>query len=331
MFRLLSCSQLITNIISVYSQYLVQLYAESAPYVVGIVEDVMNDSTSMVGQLKYETVKNWGFDTLVESYSREDVVEYARGIGVGMPGPCSGAEENFLLLDANLQALPMMAIVLNQGPMWTRDPRTGIDWEKTVHAEESVWLHAPLPAQGTMVADYQVDEIYDKGAGKGALMYESRKLSTEDGSPVATVKIATFLRGNGGFGGAASSAPRPPKVPERSADAVVELSTPLASNTTFQLGSEFVEAVKSELLVAGKPMLRGVCSFGLAGRAVLNLACDNQPARLRHVGLRYIAPVYAEETLRTELWFLSAGKAAFRVTSVERDTIVMDNGTAEFD
>jgi MFE-2 hydratase 2 N-terminal domain/MaoC like domain len=280
----------------------------------------------------YETVKNWPFQPLTESYTRADVIEYARGIGVGMPGPLQSEESHFLSEGDDLQALPMMAIVMNQGPMWTQDPRTGIDWTKTVHAEEAVTVHQPLPSDGTLVATYQVEEIYDKGAGKGALMYESRKLSLDDGTPVATVKIATFLRGNGGFGGTATDAPRPPKVPDdRPADAVIDLATPASDNLTFQLGSEFVEAVKSEMMIPDKPMLRGVCSFGLAGRAVLKLTCDNQPARLRYLGLRYIAPVFADETLRTELWLLEPGRAAFRVSCLDRDTVVMNNGIAEFE
>jgi 2-enoyl-CoA hydratase-like protein/MaoC dehydratase-like protein len=280
----------------------------------------------------YQTVKNWQFEPLTESYTRSDVVKYARGIGVGMPGPCPEGEEVFLSESDDLQALPMMAIILNQGPMWTQDPRTGIDWTMTVHAEESVTLHRPLPNEGTLVAEYRVDELFDKGAGKGALMYESRQLSLASGEPVATVKIATFLRGNGGFGGSREAAPRPPRVPaDRPADATVELATPGRDNTTYQLGSEFVEAVKSDLLVSDKPMLRGVCSFGLAGRAVLKLACDNVPARLKHLSLRYIAPVFAEETLRAELWFLEPGRAAFRVSSVDREAVVMDNGVAEFE
>lgn len=287
---------------------------------------------SEVAAFNYDTIKNWPFEALTESYVRADVIAYARGIGVGMPGPSRGDEDRFLTDSVDLQALPMMAIVMNQGPMWTQDPRAGIDWTKTVHAEEAVTLHQPLPNEGTLVANFQVDEIYDKGAGKGALMYESRKLSLEDGTPVATVKIATFLRGNGGLGGESVGAPKPLRVPEdRPADAKIELATPTSDNTTFQLGSEFVEAVKSELLVSDKPMLRGVCSFGLAGRAVLHLACDNQPARLKQLGLRYIAPVFAEETLLTELWFLEPGRATFRVSSVERGTVVMDNGVAEFE
>lgn len=285
--------------------------------------------------LNYEALKQWPFEPLVETYTREDVINYARGIGVGMPGPLADEEGPFLTPGEELQVLPMMAVVLNQGTMWTKDPKTGIDWTKTVHVEESITMDGLLPQEGELLANYCVEEIYDKGAGKGALMYERKILSKnaggESGEQIASVRIATYLRNNGGFGGTATGSPRPAPMPDdRPADAVIDLSTPTSDNTTYHLGAEFIEAVKSELMTEAKPMLRGVCSFGIAGRAVLKLACNNQPARLRHLGLRYISPVFADETLRTELWFTEPGKAVFRVTCIERNALVMNNGVVEF-
>lgn len=293
-----------------------------------------SDSTSaqQPTQLNYEAVKNWPFEPLTESYGSQQVIDYAHGIGVGMPGPLAADEAQYLSDGSDLSTLPMMAIVMNQGAMWTQDPATGIDWRKTVHAEESITMHRPIPAQGALVATYQVDEVYDKGPGKGALMYESRHLALADGTPVATVSIATFLRGNGGFGGAITGAPKPVGMPlERKPDRSIDISTPVRNNQTYQLGEEFVESIRKYMVLPDKPMLRGVCSFGLAGRAVLNLACGGEAKRLKHLGLRYIAPIFSDETLRTELWFIGEGKAVFRVSCVERDLVVLDNGVVEFD
>lgn len=282
-------------------------------------------------KLNYELVKNWPFQSITETYSREDVIRYALGIGVGQTEGVSEEERKYLIDNDTLTALPMMAIILNQGPMWTADPATGIDWTKTIHIEEILILHKPLPAQATVIANYSVDEIYDKGASKGAMMYESRHLSCKTGEPLATIKIGTYLRGNGGFGGSDRGAPVAEPVPvERAPDTSIELRTPDRSIDTFHLGKQFLGAVKADPRVGDKPMLRGVCSFGIAGRAVLKLVCDNNPERMKMLGLRYKAPVFAEETLRTEVWFGAPGKAHFRVWCVERNEIVIDNGFVEF-
>lgn len=283
--------------------------------------------------LNYDTVKNWPFEPLTESFTVEDCRAYAQGIATGSDNDIASAEAQYLSEGDEIKALPMMAIVLNEGTMWTMDPATGINWRKTLHAEESITLHRPIPAGATLTANYQVDEIYDRGAGKGAFMYESRILSDDQG-PVATIRIGTFLTANGGFGGAASQTPAPTKVPsERQADASLSVSTPSRDNTRYHLGEEFVGALKNVPGAEGKPPLRGVCAFGVAGRALLHMACGDQPQRMKHMGLRYKAPTFAEETLRTELWYdeTTPGKAYFRVICVERDTVVMDNGLLEFE
>ncbi|RNL65632.1 FAS1-like dehydratase domain-containing protein [Zhongshania marina] len=290
------------------------------------------DKQSTAQQLNYEAVMNWPFESLTETYDKDDCIAYALGIAAGTTASIEN-EEHTYISDHQPKALPMMAIVLNEGSMWTMDPKTGIDWRKTLHAEESITIHKPITNAATLTANYHVEEVYDRGIGKGAFMYEQRVLSDKDDSPVATVRIGTFLTANGGFGGSATHTPAPVKVPvERKPDQQLDLLTPSRDNTRYHLGEQFVGALKNVPGAEGKPPLRGVCAFGVAGRALLHMACADQAERLKHMGLRYKAPIFAEETLRTEIWYdESPGKAYFRVICIERDTVVMDNGILEFE
>ena len=265
------------------------------------------DKQSTAQQLNYEAVMNWPFESLTETYDKDDCIAYALGIAAGTTASIEN-EEHTYISDHQPKALPMMAIVLNEGSMWTMDPKT-------------------------LTANYHVEEVYDRGIGKGAFMYEQRVLSDKDDSPVATVRIGTFLTANGGFGGSATHTPAPVKVPaERKPDQQLDLLTPSRDNTRYHLGEQFVGALKNVPGAEGKPPLRGVCAFGVAGRALLHMACADQAERLKHMGLRYKAPIFAEETLRTEIWYdESPGKAYFRVICIERDTVVMDNGILEFE
>lgn len=290
------------------------------------------DTKSHPTQLDYDTVMNWPFESLTESYNRSDCIAYALGIAAGGNPAIASEETQYIRNDDTLKALPMMSIVLNEGSMWTMDPATGIDWRKTLHAEESITIHKPIASAATLTANYHVEEVYDRGHGKGAFMYEQRVLSDDDNSPVATIRIGTFLVGNGGFGGSATNTPPPVKVPtDRSPDQQLDLATPGRDNIRYHLGEQFVGALKDTPGAEGKPPLRGVCAFGVAGRALLHMACSNQPDRLLHMGLRYKAPIFADETLRTEIWYdAQPGKAYFRVICIERDAVVMDNGILEF-
>jgi acyl dehydratase len=44
--------------------------------------------------------------------------------------------------------------------------------------------------------------------------------------------------------------------------------------------------------------------------------------------VRFTAPVYPGETLRTEIW-REPGRVAFRMRALDRDVVVLDNGDAE--
>jgi hypothetical protein len=284
---------------------------------------------------EYQRIKNWPIEPVTETYTREDTVQFARGVGAGLAPHYANIEQRYL--SAEPTTLPMMAVILGSaGALWTNDPATGIDWKKMLHAEEAVTLHKPLPALGSVTAQFAVDEIYDKGADKGALMIESARLTDASGDLLATVSVTMFLRGNGGCGGASTESPKPHAVPsDRAADIVIDLPTPRDDDAIYKLPDVFAAASQNTLNGSSKEgrkkqsMLRGVCCFGLAGRAVILGMAEGDAQRLRHLCLRYTGPVFTDETLRTELWNIEPNKIAFRVSSVERGTVVMNNGYAE--
>jgi acyl dehydratase len=45
--------------------------------------------------------------------------------------------------------------------------------------------------------------------------------------------------------------------------------------------------------------------------------------------VRFSAPVFPGETVRTEIWHEGKGRAGFRCRIVERDVIAINNGLAE--
>ena len=48
------------------------------------------------------------------------------------------------------------------------------------------------------------------------------------------------------------------------------------------------------------------------------------------MNVRFSAPVYPGETIRTEAWIEKPGQAAFRAIVVERDTVAVNNGYFEY-
>lgn len=72
-----------------------------------------------------------------------------------------------------LSALPTFPAVLAYPGFWMREPQYGIDWKRVLHVEQSVELHRPLPVEGRVRSELSVDEILDKGADKGAILFSS--------------------------------------------------------------------------------------------------------------------------------------------------------------
>jgi len=283
--------------------------------------------------LDYQAVRNRTFAPITETYSQADAIGFAKACGIGLPGPLGRREDRFVVSGPDLEVLPMYGIMLALGGLWTQDPATGIDWRKTVHAEETIRMDGVPPAAATVTGQRAVNAVYDKGPGRGALMYETNRLGVE-GLPVATVTVGTFLLGDGGFsaagGGDAGGPPPPHAVPsDRAPDRTIELATVREPLALYRLAPEFVAAVGVPV-PAGEAMLRGVCSFGMAGRAAMALVCGSDPARFKALGVRYAGPIMTGETVRLELWDEAPGKASFVMRAVERDVLVLKNGFVEY-
>src|SRR5690606_15843874 len=77
-----------------------------------------------------------------------------------------------------------------------------------------------------------------------------------------------------------------------------------------------------------RPILHGLCTFGIAGHALIRTLCGYDADRLTEIGGRFSWPVYLGETLRTKIW-QRGGAIAFLVTVLSReDVIVLDFGRA---
>ncbi|RJF91668.1 MaoC/PaaZ C-terminal domain-containing protein [Noviherbaspirillum saxi] len=285
--------------------------------------------------LNYEAIKNWPITQASQRYTAKDTILYALGVGAATENPLALEDLKFVY-ERKLQALPTFACLLAGDSAWMADPKAGINLNKVLHGEQFLTIHKPLPAEGSVIGVDSVDEIYDKGADKGAVMYMTRKiLDAESGELIATSGWSVFMRGNGGFGGIATGQPAPFAMPEgRAADASIDMVTRPEQATIYRLSGDFnplhIDPKIATMAGFDKPILHGMCSYGIAGRAVIKLRCGSDASRLRKLNLRFASPVFPGETLRTEVWDLEPGKLAFRIRVVERDVIVLNNGYAEF-
>lgn len=276
-----------------------------------------------------DKLKAWPFRPVEQRYAARDTILYALGLGLGAD-PMEEEQLRFTFEEAKgFAALPTMPVVLGSPGFWSRDPRSGITWQKVLHGEQAIELHGAVPADAAITATNRVVEVIDKGAGRGALIYLEREITGQDGARIATLSSTTFARADGGFGGPAGPVKPVHALPERAPDAAMDWPTLPQAALVYRLSGDPnpLHASPAVARAAGfdRPILHGLCTLGIAGWAVLRTMCGGDPARLRGLGLRFSAPVWPGETIRTEMW-RDGGTVSFR--ALVGDRVVLNNGYA---
>ena len=261
------------------------------------------------------------------SYTDRETMLYAVGIGMGRD-PLDESELPFVFEQPALKTVPTMATVLTR---MTVLKDSGFDYTKVVHGEQRLDLHRPLPPQGELIASSRVTEAYDKGPGKGAVIYTETKVdSAADGRPMFTLHSTTFARGDGGFGGPAGSGPAPHVLPERKPDDSVTLETRKDQALLYRLNGDrnplHADPTLAKRVGFPAPILHGLCTYGTACRAILGRVAKYDHTRITGFDVRFSSPVYPGESIATDFW-VDGKVVSFRCRIPERgDVMVINNG-----
>ena len=264
------------------------------------------------------------------SWTSTDALLYAIGVGAGLGDPLRELEfttENSEGIEQ--QVLPTYGVLLAQAGA----SRSLGDFDRAmlVHAEQYVELHQPLPVAGTLRATATVTGIYDKGSGA---LVESQSVAVDaaTGEPMITTRSSTFIRGEGGFGGDRGTA-EPWQLPDRAPDhKVVEQTRPEQALLYRLSGDRNPLHVDPKFAARGgfsRPILHGLCTYGVTGRVLLHELCGSDPARFISMGGRFSAPVLPGESLVVSIWAADDGSAAFQ-TAKEDGTVVIDRGRVRY-
>jgi acyl dehydratase len=226
-----------------------------------------------------------------------------------------------------------MAVVLAYPGNWLESRQSTADYSKVLHGEQYLTLHRPLPPSGVVLGKTRVTNLLDKGKEKGAVLYVERRIVDKaSGTPIATMSSAAVLRGDGGFGGKPGPQPEPHKLPDGAPARHVDIKTAPNAALIYRLsGDKNPLHADPKAAAAGgfkTPILHGLCTYGVAGRAIIKACCGGDPARLTGLQVRFSAPVFPGETIRTEMW-PDASQVSFRARVVERDVVVLNNGLAK--
>lgn len=278
--------------------------------------------------MDYQKLRAFRIPEVSQTYSEKDAILYALSVGAA-ERIADGTGFSFVSETRGLHCLPSFSVILGHPGFWVREPATTIDWQRNVHAEEGFTLLRPLPPSGTIHSRTEIVDIVDKGAAKGALLYTQKTLTlAETGEVLALCDRVQFLRGDGGYDGPSGAARPAVADPATPPDHVRRITIREDQAFLYRLnGDPNPLHVDPDVARAGgfdKPILHGLCTFGMAATAALFELAGGDPNGMRGFRARFTAPVFPGETLRIEIW--RGGEV--RVVAEPREAVVLSGGRA---
>lgn len=260
------------------------------------------------------------------TWDPDKVILYHLGVGAGVPPTDPGELE--YVYEANLKVLPTFGTIPPFGVLAEVLTGPGMDLNLglLLHGEQDLELHRALPTTATVENQARTAAIYDKG--KGALIV-SEVTTSDDKGPLCTSRWSLFARGEGGFGGerGPSTGNQPP---DRPPDLIIQSSTLPQQAMLYRLSGDknplHVDPAFAAMGGFDRPILHGMCTYGVVCKAVVDNVLDGRVAAVRRYQARFAEIVYPGETIVTSVWRESS-RLVVSATTAERGLPVLTNAT----
>jgi len=268
------------------------------------------------------------------SWTSKDALLYAVGIGAGTDELAYTTENTN---GVQQQVFPTFPVVVGWGRGSAMGNIGSFNPAMLVHGQQGVTLHQPLPVEGKVRVTSKITGIYDKG--KAAVVASAAEAVLEDGSPLYTTTMSAFIRGEGGWGGDRGPSGPQNVPPERDPDHQVTYQTSPDQALVYRLSGDRNPLHSDPWFaqnLAGfpKPILHGLCTYGVTGRALVSELGGGDATKVSAVDARFTSPVFPGETLTTSIWRTEPGHAVFRTEASNPDgsnaRLVLEDGAAEY-
>jgi len=272
-------------------------------------------------------------------YDERDVSLYALGVGAAK----DPSDERDLSLVYEMSgkgmkvlpsfgAVPAINMVLTMGKNGVTAPGLNFSLDRVLHGEQYTELKRPLPTHGKLTTRATVKNIYDKG--KGAVVTTEFVTYDETGDELMRNELATFVRGAGGWGGERGPSADINVAPDRAPDKVLEDKTTENQALLYRLSGDWnplhADPGMAKAFGFARPILHGMCTFGIATRHVVNaFAPDGDPRYVKSIKVRFATTVMPGETLVTEMWKENDQRIIFRTKIKERGEVCISNAAIE--
>jgi acyl dehydratase len=275
-------------------------------------------------------------EPMLFEWTDRDTMLYALGVGAGT-GDLSFTTDNSHGITQ--QVLPTYAVICCS-PLGAATKIGTFNWGRLLHGSQAIRVYAPLPPAGKLSVVSEVADIQDKGEGKNAIVVLRARGTEPDSNTLVAETLATLvIRGAGGFGGTSGQRPVVPQIPDSEPDARIDLPTTDDQPLIYRLSGDRNPLHSDpwfarEMAGFPKPILHGLCTYGVSGRALVAELGDGNAAAITSITARFSSPVFPGETLTTSVWRTESGRAVFQTEAAAPDgsdtRLVLADGTVEY-
>ena len=260
------------------------------------------------------------------AWDEDRVILYHLGLGAGAP-PTDPRELSYTY-EGNLAVLPSFGTIAANSSMATISTARGVDinWALILHGEQDLEIRQPIPRSGTVTSQPRIAHIYDKG--RAALMVvEVTSTDQQTGELLFINRSSLFIRGEGGWGG--DPGPKASNhAPSRSPDHIVRSPTLPQQALLYRLSGDknplHADPAFATLGGFDRPILHGLCTYGMVCKAAVDTVLDGNPGRARRYQARFAGVVFPGETVVTRMWE-EGDKVLLEAVVEERDAKILSN------
>ena len=260
------------------------------------------------------------------AWDEDRVILYHLGLGAGAP-PTDPLELSYTY-EGNLSVLPSFGTVAAYSAMAATSMARGVDinWALVLHGEQDLEIRRPIPRSGEVTSQPRIAHIYDKG--RAALMVvEVTSTDQQTGEVLFINRSSLFIRGEGGWGG--NPGPKASnQAPSREPDHIIRSPTLPQQALLYRLSGDknplHADPAFAALGGFDRPILHGLCTYGVVCKAAVDAVLGGDPARARRYRARFAGVVFPGETVTTRMWE-EGDKTLLEAVVEDRDATVLSN------
>lgn len=264
------------------------------------------------------------------SWDNRDCALYALGIGAGQMNPYDDLQFTTDGTDGKPQQVyPTFGVLAGTEAGVGRlleHLGDAVDFTRMLHGEQQFVQYVPLPVQASVITTPRISAVWDKGSAT-VIETVAHTVDENDGTVYCRATQSMFFRNIGGWGG--ERGPSAAKVvlegePTHSVEVATRIDQALLYRLSGDANPLHVDPRIARAVGFERPILHGLCVYGIVGRVLLATYADSDPRWFESLTARFSRPTFPGDSLTIKSWEEAPGRVAVVVENNAGEAILSD-------